>query len=95
MEKNFAIILKEVAPKTFEDFRVNYLAKNYEFWEKKNEQGEILWFCERDFRSQVGYYLGWFEEKHPSYLFGLNKISNARIESLIYDAFCELELKLS
>lgn len=37
MEKNFAMKLKEVAPLTFEDFRVNYLSKNYEFWEKKNE----------------------------------------------------------
>ena len=93
MEKNFAVMLKEIAPKTFEDFRVNYLAKNYEFWNKSNAEGDMLWFCERDYRSQMGYYLGWFEEKHPFYLSAPTRANVKTIQFLIFHAFCELEKK--
>ena len=93
MEKNFAVMLKEVAPKTFEDFRVNYLAKNYEFWDKSNAEGDMLWFCERDYRSQVGYYLDWLEDK--SVLSIPSGTNNKTIQFLIFHAFCELETKQS
>ena len=59
-QPNVAKFLKENYPKTWEKFK-DYLRENYEFWEKEHSE-KTLWFCDRDFKMQLGYYLGWFEE---------------------------------
>ena len=85
-------MLKEIAPNAFEQFRVDYLAKNYEFWGKKNESGDILWFCERDFRSQLGYYIDYFEKifgKIPA----VGSLKNQK--EFVKNIFIKLESKLS
>jgi hypothetical protein len=52
--------LKKDYPKTWAKF-LEYLRINYEFWDNPTSEN-TLWFCERDFKMQLGYFFGWFDE---------------------------------
>jgi hypothetical protein len=51
--------IKTDYPKSWEKFR-NYLRTSYEFWENETSD-KTLWFCERDFKIQLGFYLDYFD----------------------------------
>lgn len=52
--------LKKDYPNTWANF-IEYLRENFEFWEKEKTSEKTLWFCERSFLTQLGYFLGWLE----------------------------------
>lgn len=87
--------LKNLTPKTWEQFR-NYLRENYEFWDK-NVNEETLWFCERPFKHQLGYFIDWFDKlniKDERDIFFTETEHDTMLEDmeiLIFDVFTYLE----